>query len=106
MHAVFKISGFQFAANVGDIIQIPLQKAKQGDKIDITEILMIKDKKNTLIGTPYVADAKIEAEVLGSGKGDKTTIFKMKRRTKYRRTQGHRQDFSEIKIKKITVSKE
>ncbi|MFQ5453263.1 MAG: bL21 family ribosomal protein, partial [Candidatus Zixiibacteriota bacterium] len=51
MHAVFKISGFQFAANVGDIIQIPLQKAKQGDKIDITEILMIKDKKNTLIGT-------------------------------------------------------
>ena len=105
MYAVFKLSGIQFSAEEGEIIKAPLQNAKQGDKIDITDVLLVKDKGNTLIGTPYVADAKIQAEVLGHGKDDKVLIYKYKRRTKYRRTQGHRQKYSEVKINKIVAPK-
>ncbi len=105
MYAVFKLSGVQFSAEEGDVIKVPLQNAKQGDKIDITDVLLVKDKGDTIIGTPYVPDAKIKAEVLGHGKDDKVLIYKYKRRTKYRRRQGHRQDYSEIKIAKISAPK-
>ncbi len=105
MYAVFKLAGIQFSAEEGEVIKVPLQDAKQGDKIDITDVLLVKDKGDALVGTPYVSNAKIQAEVLGHGKDDKVLIYKYKRRTKYRRTQGHRQDYSEIKISKIVVPK-
>ena len=103
MYAVFKLSGVQFTAAEGDVIKVPLQDAAKGDTIDITDVLLVKDKSNTLVGTPYVADAKIQAEVIGHGKDDKLLVYKYKRRTKYRRRQGHRQDYSEIKVGKITA---
>jgi large subunit ribosomal protein L21 len=105
MRAVFKLSGVQFSAQEGEIIKAPLQNVKPGEKIDITDILLVKDNKNTLVGTPYVTDAKIQAEVLGHSKDDKVLVYKYKRRTKYRRRQGHRQDYSEIKIDKIIAPK-
>ncbi|UCG60545.1 MAG: 50S ribosomal protein L21 [Candidatus Zixiibacteriota bacterium] len=105
MYAVFKLSGIQFSAEEGEIIKAPLQNAKQGAKIDITDILLVKDKGRTLIGTPYVANAKIQAEVIEHGKSDKVLVYKYKRRTKYRRTQGHRQKYSEVKINKIVAPK-
>ncbi|MEA2030297.1 MAG: 50S ribosomal protein L21 [candidate division Zixibacteria bacterium] len=101
MYAVFEVSGSQFTAQEGDILKVPLQKSESGDKIDIENVLLIKDKDSALIGTPTVADAKIEAEVIGNVKNDKVLIFKYKRRTKYRRTMGHRQKITEIKINKI-----
>ena len=103
MYAVFKLSGIQFSAQEGDVIKVPLQPAGIGDSIDIADVLLLKDKDKTLVGTPYVSDAKIQAEILRHGKDDKVLIYKYKRRTKYRRRRGHRQDFSEIKIGKITA---
>lgn len=101
MYAVFNLSGFQYTVEEGETLRVPLQNAKEGDKLDITDILLVKKDENAVIGNPYVENAKIEAEVLSHGKDDKVLIYKYKRRTKYRRTQGHRQDYSEIKIKKI-----
>lgn len=101
MYAIFQVSGFQYTVEEGDIIKIPLQDAKDGSKIEFKDVLLIKKDKDTLVGTPYIAKAKVQAEILSRGKDDKVLIYKYKRRTKYRRTQGHRQDFSEIKIKKI-----
>ena len=103
MYAVFKLSGVQFTAQEGEVIKVPLQQAGKGEKLDITDVLLVKDKENTLVGTPYVSDAKVQAEILGHGKDDKVLIYKYKRRTKYRRRQGHRQDYSEIKIDKIVA---
>jgi len=102
MYAVIKMSGFQYTVEEGDVLKVPHQNP-EGNKIDITEVLMIKDKDNAIIGTPFIANAKIEAELLGHGKDDKVLIYKYKRRTKYRLTQGHRQDYSEIKINKIVT---
>ena len=103
MQAVFQLSGFQFNVEDGEVLKVPRQKAKVGDSFDIDEILMVKGKKTTLVGTPTVDGAKIEAVLLGNGRSDKVTVFKFKRRTKYRRTTGHSQDYSEIKIKKIVA---
>jgi large subunit ribosomal protein L21 len=101
MQAVFQLSGFQYNAEEGDVLRVPKQKTQSGKSFEIEEVLLLKSKDKTTIGTPTVAGAKIKAEVLGEGRHDKVTVYKFKRRTKYRRTLGHRQDYSEIKIKKI-----
>ncbi len=101
MYAVFQVSGFQFNAEEGEVLRVPLQNVDKGSKLNLDEVLLIKNDDTTLIGNPLVDGAKIEAEVLNHGKDGKITIYKYKRRTKYRLTQGHRQDFSEIKINKI-----
>ena len=104
LYAVFKLSGFQFGAEEGEVLRVPRQQASEGDTIDISEVLMLKDNDDTRIGTPLVDSAKVEAEVLSHGKADKVVVYKYKRRTKYRRTRGHRQDYSEIRIKRIAAS--
>lgn len=103
MYAVFELSGFQYRAEEGSTLKVPNQAVNAGESFEIPNVLMVKDKDTTLIGTPNVEGAKIEAEVLGIAKNDKVLIYKYKRRTKYRRTQGHRQDFTQIKIKKIVA---
>ena len=104
MYAVFNLSGFQFTVTEGETLRVPLQSGNTGDKLDINEVLLIKNNDDAVVGNPYIENAKIEAEVIGHGKDDKVLIYKYKRRTKYRRTQGHRQDYSEIKINKIVNS--
>lgn len=101
MLAVFKVGGHQFKGEKGDVLKVSKLKLSKGDKLEIKEVLMLRDKDEVTVGTPYVANAAVEAEVVGEGKDDKVLIYKYKRRTKYRRTQGHRQDFTEIKINKI-----
>lgn len=103
MYAVFEVGGFQYRGEKGGVVRIPLQNAEAGKKLDISEVLLVKDNDNVLVGTPYVEGAKIQAEVLGAGKGEKIRVYKYKRRTKYRLTQGHRQDYTEIKINDIVT---
>ena len=104
MEAVFQLSGFQYRATEGDVVRVPHQKGAAGEPLEITDVLLVKDSKNTLIGTPNVEGAKIEAELLGETRGDKVIVYKKRRRTKYRRTQGHRQAYTDIKIKKIVTA--
>ncbi len=101
MYAVFQIAGKQFHAEKGDVLRVPLLGKEKGAKIEITEVLLLKDKDKVEIGNPFVASAKVVAIVQDQGKDDKVRIYKYKRRTKYRRSQGHRQDYTEIKISKI-----
>jgi len=101
MQAVFQLSGFQFSATEGDVVRVPLQKLEVGRKFDIDQILLLKEKDTSVVGTPTVAGAKIQAELLGNGKSDKILVYKFKKRTKYRRTRGHRQNYSDIKILKV-----
>ena len=101
MYAVFQVAGFQFRGAKGDVVQIPRQKLTAGDKLDISEVLLVKDDDKVLVGTPFVEGAKIEAEVTDEGKTPKVLVYKYKRRTKYRRRRGHRQDYTEVKINNI-----
>lgn len=101
MYAVFEVAGFQFSAQEGDVLKVPYHKADKGSQLEIDQVLLIKDGDEARVGTPTVPDAKIEAEVLGDGQGDKVIVYKYKRRTKYRRTRGHRERYTEIKVNKI-----
>lgn len=103
MYAVFQVSGFQYRAEEGEVLQIPLQKVGEGDSIDITDVLLVQNNDAATVGTPFVEGAKVTAEVLRHAKAEKVEIYKYKRRTKYRRRQGHRQDFTEIKVNKIVT---
>jgi len=103
MYAVFQLSGFQYSAQEGDVIRVPQQEGEAGSKIDIGEVLLVKSGEDASIGTPFVADAKVEAEIVGNGLADKVTVFKFKRRTKYRRKRGHRQAYSDLKINRIVA---
>jgi len=104
MYAIFELSGFQFSGSEGDILEVPTQKGSKGDKVSIAEVLLLKDKETIHVGTPFVEGAAIEAEIVGSGSAEKVLIYKYKRRTKYRRTQGHRQQFSLLKISNIVTA--
>ncbi|RKX27238.1 MAG: 50S ribosomal protein L21 [Candidatus Zixiibacteriota bacterium] len=103
MYAVFEISGHQFNAEEGATITVPSKVGSAGEKIDISDILLVKKDDTTLIGTPTIEGAKIEAEVLSAGLDDTVLVYKFKRRTKYRRIRGHRQNITEIKINKIVT---
>ncbi len=100
MYAIVESGGFQFNLREGEEISIPKLEAKPKDKITLDKVLFIGGEK-TLIGAPYVKDAKVEGEVLSQGKSEKITVFKFKRRVKYRRKKGHRQEYTKIRVEKI-----
>ena len=103
MYVVFKVDGFQFRAEEGTLLKVPRQSADKGAKLEIPDVMLVNNGEESLVGTPYVDGAKVQAEVVRHGQEDKVVVFKLKRRTKYRKRQGHRQDFTEIKVSKIVT---
>ena len=95
--AVFATGGKQYRVKTGDIIKVEKLNAETGKAVVFDQVLMIGDK----IGTPTVAGAKVTGEVLEQKRADKVIIFKKKRRHNYRRTRGHRQHLTVIKITDI-----
>ena len=104
MYAVFQLSGFQYSVEEGEVVRVPDQNIEAGGKLDIEEVMLIGEGEESKIGTPFLTGAKIEAEVVGSGKADKVVVFKFKRRTKYRRKTGHRQAYTDLKINHIVTA--
>ena len=100
--AVIKTGGKQYKVKSGEILKIEkLPKSKLNSKIDFSEILAYGDEKNLEVGSPLVKGAKVEAELLKNSKNRTILIFKKRRRQNSRRKNGHRQQYSLIKIKKI-----
>ena len=102
MFAVIESGGKQHTVSEGDNLKIELISGEEGSTIDFDKVLMISDGQNSKIGSPYLENAKVTAKLVANGKHDKIRVFKMKRRKDYRRTYGHRQNFSEIKIESIS----
>jgi len=105
MFAVIKTGGKQYTVHENDILWVEKLEVKPGDSIDLSEVLMVGDGKSVSIGTPTVADAKVEATVVDQIRDRKVTIFKKKRRHNYRRKKGHRQNLTILKIGKIVAGK-
>ena len=109
MYAVIKTGGKQYKVIAGEKIKVEKLEAEVGGKVVIDKVLMISDEINTLIGAPLIAGATVTATVISQGRADKVMIFKFRRRKHYRKTQGHRQSFTEIQIGEIlsaTVAQE
>jgi large subunit ribosomal protein L21 len=101
MYAVIQTGGKQYRVAEGETLRVEKLAVATGDKISFSPLLFADDGGNVQIGKPNVAGIKVEAEVLGQGKGEKIVIFKYKRRKSYRRKTGHRQLFTALKIVSI-----
>ena len=102
MFAVIESGGKQHTVSEGENLKVELLSNEEGSIIEFDKVLMISNGNESKIGNPYVVNAKVTAKLVSNGKHDKIRVFKMKRRKDYRRTYGHRQNFSEIQIESIT----
>jgi large subunit ribosomal protein L21 len=98
MYAVIKTGGKQYRVASGAKLKIEQVSADVGSEIVIDQVLMVADGDKVALGTPLVAGASVKAKIVSHGRGDKVHIFKMRRRKHYRKSQGHRQNYTEIEI--------
>lgn len=103
MYALIKTGGKQFKVTEGQLLKVEKISAEVGNSYSIDAVLSVIDGAKVIIGTPLVKGAVVNTTVVSHGRGDKVKIFKMNRRKHYKKSQGHRQSFTEIKIDKITV---
>lgn len=101
--AIIQLQGKQFNVSEGDIIVVDRLEDESKKKIDVTDVLLITDDKKTDVGTPIVKGAKVTLDVIEHGKGDKIRVFKYKSKSKYRKTIGHRQYQTTLKVVKIAA---
>ena len=104
MYAVIKTGGKQYKVEAGITLKVEKLLGEVGSKLVIDKVLMIADGENTTIGAPLIAGATVNATVVSHGRADKVMIFKFRRRKHYRKTQGHRQSFTEIQIGEILAA--
>ena len=102
-YAIFKAAGQQFRAEKGVTIRVPLLDGEPGSKVTFDDVLLSSDGEKVRAGLPMVKGAKVVAEIVRHGKDDKIVVFKFKRRRNYRRKQGHRQNFTELKITDVKL---
>ncbi len=103
MFAVVNIAGHQVKVDKGQRLRVPRLQVEEGSTQQFTDVLMVSDERETKIGSPTVEGASISATVVGHGRGDKIVVFKKKKRKKYRRRTGHRQDYTEIQVEDIVL---
>jgi large subunit ribosomal protein L21 len=101
MYAVIKTGGKQYRVAPGEKIKIEQIPADVGAQIVLDQVLMVGDGDAVKLGNPLVAGASVQATVIAHGRGEKVKIFKMRRRKHYQKTQGHRQNYTEIRVDAI-----
>ena len=103
MYAVIKTGGKQYRVAAGEKLKIEQIPAEVGAEITLDQILMLGEGETVKIGTPLVSGAAVKATVLSQGRHKKVTIFKMRRRKHYQKHQGHRQNYTELRIDSIAA---
>jgi large subunit ribosomal protein L21 len=101
MHAVIKTGGKQYRVAPGDTVKVESLVAEVGQQVTLSEVLAVNNGTEVKVGAPFVAGAAVVATVVGHGRHDKVTIFKMRRRKHFQKHQGHRQNFTELRIDSI-----
>ena len=104
MYAVVKTGGKQYRVAKDDTILVEKLDAEEGQKVTLSDVMLLGEGDNVTVGTPVVANASVEAQVVSQTRGPKIIIFRRKRRKNHRRTQGHRQDLTLLKITDINTS--
>jgi large subunit ribosomal protein L21 len=101
MFAVIRTGGKQYRVAPNDVIEIEKIAGKPGDIIELAEVILLGGDGSPKTGTPTIAGAMVAAEVIEHKRGDKVIVFKKKRRSNYRRTRGHRQELTALRITEI-----
>ena len=101
MYAVVRSGGKQWRVSPGTAVRLERIAGAVGDAVELDQVLLVGGEGETRIGAPLVEGAVVRGTITAQGRGPKLTIFKMKRRKGYRRKQGHRQDYTEVRIDAI-----
>jgi large subunit ribosomal protein L21 len=102
MYAIIRAGGKQSKVSEGDVLDV--ERLRETGDVTFTPLLVVKDDGTVISDAKKLEKAKVTAEVVGEHRGDKIEVFKFKNKTGYRRHTGHRQTYTTIKVKKITVS--
>ena len=103
MYAVIRTGGRQFRAEVGATIDVERLPQQVNDSFEISDVLLIGDGDNTVIGQPTVEGASVKVTVVEQGRDKKIIVFKYRQRTNFRRMRGHRQYFTRLRVDEILV---
>jgi large subunit ribosomal protein L21 len=103
MYAVIKTGGKQYRVSAGETLKIETVAGDVGSAVVLDKVLMVGEGDKVTVGKPLVNGASVKATIVSHGRGDKVKIFKMKRRKHYQKHQGHRQNYTEIRIDGISA---
>jgi large subunit ribosomal protein L21 len=103
MYAIIRSGGKQFRAEPGKNLRIPSLDIEPGQEVRFEEVLLGANDGDIKVGAPLLSGAAVTGEVVAHGKGEKIIVFKFKRRKNYRRKQGHRQKYTEVRIREINL---
>ena len=103
MYAVIRSGGKQYRVAPGQTIRLETLAGEVGAKVELGDVLLVENEGNIQVGSPLLTNAKVQATVLDHDRAKKILVFKKKRKKQYRRTQGHRQDYTSIRIDNIIV---
>ena len=101
MYAIVRTGGRQYRMEKGDVVRVERLGVRVGETVTLEDVLLVGDASGARIGTPRVANAKVEGTVLGQERGAKIRVFKYKKRKHYRRTKGHRQAYTALRIEAV-----
>lgn len=102
MYAIVDIAGKQFKVTQDQFVYAPLMAGEEGASVEFSNVLLIGDDNGAEVGAPTLKGAKVTGKILGHVKGDKVIVFKKKRRKGYKKSNGHRQDFTKLLIEGIS----
>ena len=102
-YAIIQSGGKQYRVHPGDTVRVESLPFEDGETVDVEDVLLVSKDGDVTVGTPKVPGAKVTAEVVGNGKHKKVVVFKYKSKTRYRRKNGHRQNYTDLKITGISV---
>ncbi len=103
MYAVIKTGGKQYRVAEGATLKVERLDAAEGDAVEFDQVLLVGEGEKVTIGTPLVEGGKVTATVESQGKAKKVEVVKFNRRKNYRRTKGHRQQFTQVRITEISA---
>lgn len=104
MYAVIMSGGKQYRVSEGDVVCVEKLKAELGAPVEFKDVLLVQTEAKTYVGQPLVEGASVTGVLQAQEKDDKVLVFKYKKKKQYRRTRGHRQQYSEVRIDKINVA--
>lgn len=102
MYAVIKTGGKQYTVQVGDVLKVELLPEDAGKELQFSEVLMLADGDDITLGTPFIGNAVVKAEIVDHGRHKKIKIIKFRRRKHHMKQMGHRQYYSQVKITAIS----
>ena len=103
MYAIVETGGKQYKVSPGDVVRVERLAGEPGQELTMDKVLVLNDGTSLHVGRPYVSGAQVVARIVEQGRGKKIRVFKKKRRKGYHKTQGHRQEFTGLKIMEIRL---